>query len=414
MTAPMTGRNSVPTWVMAKGHTRWRGKSVEVLVYVGDGRYKSRSVQWQGTKKATQQAADRLLRKLLDEQEAAGGSSHDKTFTQLVTRWRRHAEADWSPTTRAAYDSYLRLHILPALGSKKLHEIRPADLDDFYATLRTNIACTYKPTKPGPCATCGLAERAPVHRPLSAASIGKVHVILRRAFAEAVRWRWVTSNPAADARPPRVTRAELAPPSPAQVRKLLDLASADLYCFLTLAADTGARRGELCALRWSNVDLDAGELVIDRAVVLDDGKVVEKDTKTHQARRLALGAPAVAALKEHRARLLERAIALRVRPGPDAYLFSNDPAGREPWRPDGATRRFAALRRKAGLPNVRLHDLRHALVSDWLAAGVDPRTVMGRVGHASLQTLTRYAHFVPSADREAAQRLGERHVQAEG
>lgn len=395
---------------MAKGHTRWRGQSIEVLVHVGGGKYRSRTVRWQGSKKATKDAADVMLRRLLDELDA-GAAGPDVTVRQLVARWRRHAEPDWSPTTRAAYDSYLRLHILPALGDKKVGEVRPADLDDFYATLRTHIACTFKPQKDDPkCAVCGQTRAAGTHKPLSAASIGKVHVILRRAFAEAVRWRWITSNPVAAARPPKIAKHELTPPSAAEVRKLLELATLDLRCFLVLAADTGARRGELCALRWSAIDLDAGEVVIDRAVVLDDGKVVEKDTKTHQARRLALGAPAVAALREHRTRVLERAMKAGARIGPDGYLFATDETGQTPWRPDGATRRFMTLRKKAGLPNVRLHDLRHALITDWLAAGVDARTVMGRVGHASLQTLTRYAHFVAAADREAADRLGNRHA----
>lgn len=371
---------------MAKGHTRWRGQSIEVLAYRGHGKYTTKTVRWQGTKKATQTEADRVLRDLLDELDA-GGNGTDATVAQLVKRWRRQSEPDWSPATIAAYDSYLRLHILPALGDSKVRDIRPADLDDFYAALRANG--------------------------LSPASIGKVHVILRRAFAEAVRWRWCGHNPAADARPPKITKKELRPPTAEEVRKLIDLAATRdraLYTYVILAADSGARRGELVALRWRNVDLEAGELVIDRALTRPaTGPAIEKDTKTHQARRIALGSPCVAALKEHRRQALESALAVGVKLGSDAYVFTLSVDGKTPWRPDGATSRFMRLRNAAQLPTVRLHDLRHALITDWLAAGVDQRTVMGRVGHASLQTLTRYAHFVAAADKAAAERLGDRH-----
>lgn len=395
---------------MAKGHIRERGKSLEVRVHAGRGRYVTQTVAWQGSKKTTADEADRVMRKLLDELDVGAHGGPNATVAQLIARWRRHAEVDWSPTTRAARESYLRLHILPALGKRKVREVRTADLDDFYVALRDE----------------GLSP-ATIRR--------SIHVILRTAFGEAVRWRWITVNPAADAKPPGRGLAvpDLHPPTLEEILALLALArdaSPDLYAFLIVAADTGARRGEMCALRWSKVDLDAGEVLIDRAVVLDDGVPVEKDTKSHQARRVALGGAAAAALREHRDHVIKRGMAVGSPPPPDAYLFSNDLNGERPWRPDGVTSRFMTLREricdcrdehgrrvgKAGctdvahqaMRRVRLHDLRHALVTEWLASGEDPRTIMGRVGHSSLQILSRYAHFVPARDREAADRLGDR------
>lgn len=374
---------------MAKGHTRWRGTSVEVLVYRGKGKYVSRTVQWQGTRKKTQDAADRKLRELLGELDEGQHSGPDSSVSKLIARWRRQNEHEWSPATTAAYDSYLRNHIEPAFGAVKVRDVQADMIDDFYADLRD--------------------------KGLSPASIGKVHVILRRAFGEAKRWKWIPANPVLAAKAPVVRREEIDPPSAQDIGRLLELAKRDeaFYTFLAVAADTGARRGEVCALKWSNVDLDAGELVINRAIGIAKGGVVEKDTKTHAARRVALGAPCVQALKEHRSRMLRRAMSVGARMGQDAYVFSADPAGARPWRPDGMTARFGRLRTRAGLPTVRLHDLRHALVSSWLAAGVDSRTVMGRVGHSSLQTLTRYAHFAPSVDKAAALRLGDRFTQGE-
>lgn len=373
-----------------KGHLRWRGQSIEVRVHAGGSRYVTRTVRWQGTKTATKNEADRVLRALLDELDVGSHGGPNATVAQLVARWRSHAEKDWSPTTRSARDSYLRNHILPALGDRKVREVRTADIDDLYKALRA--------------------------KGLSVATIRRsVHTILRTAFGEAVRWRWITYNPVLDAKPPKRggDLPDLHPPTDADLDRLLALAvetNLDLLAFIAIAADTGARRGEVCALRWSKVDLDVGEVLIDKAIVLDDGVPVEKDTKTHQARRLALSSECVGILRAHRVRVLERAMAQGAKVRADGYLFSPaaDLTGVSPWRPDGATSRFMRLRDRAGLPNVRLHDLRHALATDMLAAGVDPRTVMGRGGWSSLQILTRYSHFVAAKDREAADQLGGR------
>jgi integrase len=108
---------------------------------------------------------------------------------------------------------------------------------------------------------------------------------------------------------------------------------------------------------------------------------VEKDTKTHAARRLALSDDSVALLDEHRRRCAERAGACGVRLSDDAYVFSFDPAGRQPMHPDSVTHRFSRLARRLSL-RARLHDLRHYAATQLIAGGVDLRTVSGRIGHA--------------------------------
>lgn len=197
--------------------------------------------------------------------------------------------------------------------------------------------------------------------------------------------------------------------------------------FLVLAAVTGARRSELCALRWS--DLGLGVVTIARGVVegsLDEangrryaghiwpsgwlrGKptaLIEKKTKTKKPRTISLDAGAVTVLMEHRRVCEERCVACGVALSPNALVFSVEPDGSRPWRPDVVTRQFGRRRDKVGLPEVRLHDLRHFVVTTLLSAGVDQRTVMGRAGHASLASLARYAHFLRAPDQAAADLLG--------
>jgi hypothetical protein len=181
---------------------------------------------------------------------------------------------------------------------------------------------------------------------------------------------------------PTVTRLGRDPTAtPEEVSRLLETAyeaDPDFAVLLWLAATTGARRGELCALRWGSVDLEAAELLILRNLFQAAGRLVEKDTKT---RRLALSEDSVALLEEHRRRCVERAAACGARLSDDAYVFSFDPAGRQPMHPDSVTHRFSRLARRLGL-RTRLHDLRHYAATQLIAGGVDLRTVSGRIGHA--------------------------------
>lgn len=147
-------------------------------------------------------------------------------------------------------------------------------------------------------------------------------------------------------------------------------------------------------------------MIISRNVVEGAGsQVVEKDTKTHASRRIALDPDTVAALNAQRmagrAKACDRALR------PEAHVFSADPEGARTWAPNDITKAFIRVRKRAALPAVRLHDLRHFAATQLLAAGVLVRTVSGRLGHANASTrLGVYAHFVEESDRDAAAKLG--------
>ena len=240
--------------------------------------------------------------------------------------------------------------------------------------------------------------------PLAPATIRQVHAILRRSLVHAERWGWINRNPATLASPPKVHRREIVPPSPEQMRCILAAArddSPDLGVAVWLAAITGARRGELCGLRWS--DLEDESFVIRRSVVSLSGRVAVKDPKTHRARRVALDDETLRLLRAHRIARAEIALALGLRLEDDAYVLSNHPSAAEPLRPDTFTDRFRRLARRLGLA-CRLHDLRHWHVTQALGAGLPVRDVAERVGHASARmTLDVYGHAIVGADRRAAE-----------
>jgi integrase len=194
------------------------------------------------------------------------------------------------------------------------------------------------------------------------------------------------------------------------VARLFALAQEDdpeLAVYVVMAAATGACRSDVLALRWRDLDLDAGIIRIERAIVMGPSGPVEKDTKTHATRKVSLDPTTLAMLCRHRELVIERAALCRVKLRPTAFVFSQEVDGSEPWRPNSTTRAFARLCRRAGLEGVRLHDLRHYVATRLLASGVDVRTVAGRLGHRdAATTLNVYSHFLAEADRDAANVLG--------
>jgi integrase len=207
-----------------------------------------------------------------------------------------------------------------------------------------------------------------------------------------------------------VTKREIKPPSSAELAGLLRRAgedSPDLACYVMLAAATGARRSEVVALRWNDIDLADGRVYIGRGVVAGTDGLVEKDTTTHAARKVALDARTLASVADHLGRMRERGEFFDIKLAVDAFVFSNEVDGSKSWYPDTVTRKFKRVCEKENLSEARLHDLRHFVATELLSAGVDVRTVAGRLGQRNAATTLKvYAHFLESADRQAADVIG--------
>jgi integrase len=202
------------------------------------------------------------------------------------------------------------------------------------------------------------------------------------------------------------------PPTAAEAARILNDAwrDPDRGTFVWRAMTLGARPGELCALRWAHADLANSDVTIRRAWSVDEnGDLVEQDTKTHQQRRVVLDAETAAVLAEHRHRWAERAAALGTELRTDAHVFASDPEGRVALIPDTATQRYNRLAARLGIDS-HLHALRHYSATELIAAGVDVRTVAGRLGHGGggATTLRVYAAWLSEADQRAASQLAGR------
>jgi integrase len=155
------------------------------------------------------------------------------------------------------------------------------------------------------------------------------------------------------------------------------------------------------------VDLTKGVIQIGRSLVEAAGVVTEKDTKTHQVRRVSVDATTKELLSEYHSKVLTLCVDAGGHLPDNSFVFSHDPEGRTPWRPGYVTAAFCRLRNELGMRSLRLHDLRHASASFLLAGGVDVKTVSVRLGHAQTSTtLDIYAHMINQADDRAASMLG--------
>jgi integrase len=237
-----------------------------------------------------------------------------------------------------------------------------------------------------------------------------VHRLLHGALRQAVKWRLLAHNPAADATPPNVPHKQARGFTIEEIARLLAATEedAELSCILALLLTMGLRRSELLGLTLEALDLDSGTLSVARTVTeIGSTVIVREITKTKLSRRtLAIPAAVVLLLRAQKARVLEQALAwgAEYRPGP-RFLFPVN--GGAPMRPFGLTERLARLMRRAGIKGVQpTHGWRHACATLMIAGGADVKTTQSRLGHSSpMITLALYADKVDERDRAAGEAL---------
>ena len=360
---------------------------------------------------ATRDAALAKRDELLDKQRKAAltRARPDKWILSVfLDEWLKDSvRARVREATFRLYELVVRRHIRtiaargkgadkPGLGQVRLDRLSPRAIRAHYADLER-------------------ADRSPRVRQL-------VHVVLHQALKDAVRLDAIPRNPVANVDAARVARQPMHIWSPEQVRKFLEKAVDDRYYALyVLAFTTGMRKGELLALQWHDIDLEAGTLSVRHTLVEVDGKWRDRvdlpatvvkwrlaEPKTARGRgRIDLLANAVEAVRSHRAVRLSEGLRA------SEWCFPSPKGKRRgaaatPTNARSLTRySFEPLMAIAELPRIRFHDIRHTAASMWLAAGIHPKVVQERLVHASIGiTLDTYSHVLPAIHREAADRIG--------
>lgn len=328
--------------------------------------------------------AERKLLELLVKYGAGQAADPGRvTLSEHLERWLAYKEARVKATTLAGYANLVKNHIAPEIGQVRLAKLNAYHIEQLY--------------------------QAMLARGLSARMVNLAHVVLNNALGLAVRWGTLDRNPAAAVDPPRPAPTEPAYWTPEQAVAFLEAARGHrLFALFYLALVTGMRRGELLGLQWPDVDLERGVLHIRRNLTVAGSEIVISEPKTARARRaLFLSAEAVAVLRDHQSRQeAERRQA--------ASLWRSDCP---PWvfasgvgtftHPGNLRRTFVALLKRAGVPAIRIHDLRHTYVSLERARGTQIEVISSRVGHSRVSfTLQAYRHLYEPEERDVLT-LGE-------
>ena len=287
---------------VAKRRQRDRGRietlpsgSLRVVVYAGlnpvtGQRHYLKEVIPAGPRAGT--LAEAVRTRLLSEVDEKRNARTNATVEQLLARHLDVLHVE--DTTRTGYERVVRLYIGPVLGSLAIGRLDGEIIDAFYAQLRTcrgrcggRVFVEHRTNDDHAC-----DERCGPHqcRPLGEAYLRQIHNVLSGALNRAVKWRWIGVNPMTQAQAPSPQTPDPHPPTAAQAARIAEEAwrDPDWGMFVWLAMTTGARRGELCALRWEHVDFAAGVVTIRASIAQNGGRTWEKDTKTHQRRRIVL------------------------------------------------------------------------------------------------------------------------------
>ena len=362
-----------------KGHIRERSPGHWAIILDVEGDDGKRKRKWHSFRGTKRQAQDRCA-ELITEIKQGAYVEHDKmTVDSFVDRWERDwAATNVSPKTRERYSEILRKHVRPHIGAKRMQAIRVEDLNKLYTDL---------------------------HQKLAPRTVKHVHRLLHRVFGHAAKWGAIKRNIVALVDAPKVAQTEAAVLQLTEIPTMFaGLRGRVFYSIAVVALGTGMRRGELCALRWRDVDLDGSSLLVERSLEQTrKGGLRFKSAKTARGRRtISLSSAVVAELRSHWKKQQEERLALGVGKAPPEGLVFATWEG-EPRQPDGLSKEFSEAMNDMGLPHVTLHTLRHTHASQLITSGMDILTVSRRLGHSSPAiTLTVYGHLLSPKDDAAA------------
>lgn len=361
-----------------------------------------------------------------------------RTVAQFFAEWFAAIEPSIDATTWQNWKDYADTYVIPRIGGERLQRLDEPQLLRLYgqslaegrvkrdrngqmhAYWADRVAKGEAPTArevSDACETTVHAARAAVRRyksgitpkelsaGLAPKTVRNIHTMIHRALVDAVAWKYIAYNPASNIKPPKRPRKRRTVWKPDQIQTFLMSVQQDRFAALfLLELTTGIRRGQICGLKWSAIDLDAGEITVHNNRVVVGGRARDKaGGKTHKAdKTISIDRATVAGLRRWR----EMQNAERDFYGADYhqgdYVFTFED-GRPP-HPDTIRQRFDRLAAAAGLSRITFHDLRHSYATGALKAGVSPKIISERIGHANVGFfLQTYAHVLRNDDRDAAE-----------
>ena len=331
--------------------------------------------------KTRREVDEKLTRAKADRDGGLVFDTENLKVGQYLTRWLTDSVQDTvTHTTYESYERLVRIHLVPTLGRIKLKDLTPTHVRGLY--------------------------RKKLDSGLSATSVQRVHALLHKALKQAINDGLIPRNVTEAVTAPRQIRKEIQALPPEQARAFLQAAKSDrLEALYLLALHTGLRQGELLGLKWVDVDLDQGTLQVRRILSAAKGGPLFTTPKSNKGRSVRLTPQAVQALRDHRKRQIEEQLK-QAGHWHDTGLVFTSTVGTPLNRHNVFGRSFKPLLRRAGLPDIPFHALRHSFATLMLSGREHPKVVQEMLGHSRINTtLDFYSHVLPDMQREAIDRL---------
>ncbi len=365
-----------------RGHIRKRGSTYSIVVDIGNDENGKRKQKWYSGYK-TKKEAEKALADIIAKIEKGEYFEPEKmSLATYLDYWlETYAKTNVAPSTYKRYAEFAA-HVKADIGRIMLPKLKPAHIQSFYSVL--------------------------LERGLSKSTVLKVHRMLHLALKHAVNWQIIISNPTDAVTPPRPDKVEMHVWDVETANKFLhDIGDTSIYIPVLLALQTGMRAGEICGLKWEDVNLKQGTLTVKQTLQRINGVLTVKDTKTAKSKRtIALMDYTVQALKEHKKKQNETKLMVGQTYKDQGFVCTWDDG--RPYDPHYVGEKFTELVYKLNYPQIRFHDLRHTHATMLLQQGVNPKIVSERLGHSQVSiTLDTYSHVLPNMQKEAITKLDE-------
>jgi len=341
---------------------------------------KKRKVFYGKTRKEVQ---EKLKTALHDQQQGKLINTPRQTVEQFLTQWLEGHKTSIRSRTHERYEEYVRLHIVPVIGHIQLQKLTAQQVKALYA----------KKLDEG----------------LSTTTVNNLHGVLHKALEDAVKWELVVKNVSAIVDPPRRAHYEITALTMEQAQKLLETAKGhSMEALFMIALTTGMRRGEILALKWQDVSFIEKTIQVRRTFTRTPGnRYVEAETKTKKSRRsIVLTQMVVDLLIQHRIKQAEARREAGEHWQERDLVFCTSLG--TPLNPNKVLERFKTLLKRAGLPHMRFHDLRHSAATILLTMHVHPKIVQELLGHNQISmTMDIYSHVLPTMQGDVMSKLND-------
>jgi len=367
------------------GHIAKKGEKYYVVLDVDADETGKRKQKWYSGYKTKKEARIALEQMLADIQRGEYVNPSNITLAQYLDEWLEDSKKPvLAPKTYELYEAIIRLYFKPLLGGRELSKLTPSILQRYYTYLREETD-------------------------LSNTTINYHHKLLRQALDHAVKWLYITKNPCDVMDAPKKNKPEMKAWSVADAQKAQKIfKDAPIYLHVMLAIYTGMRKGEICALRWIDIDFANATCVIRRTAQRVSRKLIFKEPKSEKSARLVvLQQNIIDILKQEKKKQAENRLLMG---GSYITEFEGHISVREDGHyiePGYVSKKFQKiLAKNTELPKIRFHDLRHTNASIMLASGIDMKTISERLGHSQIGiTMNLYAHVSVEMQRKAVKKL---------